>query len=138
MEVGLEIYNGLLPARCHTKVSASAAILASAVGGSYFLNFNVINSLNSVSYLRFVGFAVYLKGVCSFYVGKVHSLLSNQRPNYYAKIVHSDTFLVLTCLVFVQDRQERLFGKQHFAVTADIAGVQLLHRHNGHFRDILS
>src|SRR3990172_4529407 len=132
MKLRLKINDSLLPTRCHPGMAPSATILSTAISSSYFIDLNAVDPFDSISYLRLVRSAVHLEGIGASYVGKVHPLLSNQRPNYYVKIVNTNSFLVCVCLLFVQDRQERILSEKHLAIFADIAGVQLL---DGKHRD---
>ncbi len=134
MEVRIQKDDGFFPAWRHAKVPASSTVLAFAVRSPDFLYLDIVYSLNRVSYLRLVCLFVYFEAVRPLLIREVHTLLSNQRPNYDIIVVHINTISILRCLLLLQDGQQRLLGKQHFPVTTDIAGIKLAHRHYPDFR----
>ena len=91
MKLGIQKYNSLFPARRFSERSAFATLFAFAVSSSDLLDFDIVYSLHSVFYLGLIGPFIYLKRIRTFCIRKVHSLLSNQRPNYNVIIIHTNT-----------------------------------------------
>jgi len=77
MKIGVQKYNSLFPARLLSERSASATLFAFAVSCSYLLDFDVVYFFHSVLYLGLIGLFVYLKGIRTFCIRKVHPLLCN-------------------------------------------------------------
>ena len=88
MIVRFQVHNSLFPACRHANVFTLAASLAPAVSSSNFAYFYAIQVLHGVPYLRLVGSFADLEGVRALCAGKMGALLRNQRPNYYAGIIH--------------------------------------------------
>jgi hypothetical protein len=122
MIIRLQKHNGFFPARRRSGISAFAAVFAFVVSRPDLAHLNAVYLFNGVSYLRLIGPFVYLKGVRTFYIRKVHPLLRNQRPNYYIKIIKHSA-LILAPFVSIQQGQKRLFRKQYFAAAANVASV---------------
>ena len=77
MVFGIEKYDRLFPARRHAVRPAFTTVLTFTVSRAYFLNFDVVNSLHSISYLSLVGLLVHFEGVRTLDICKVHPLLGN-------------------------------------------------------------
>jgi len=91
VELGIEKYDRLLPARRHAIRPAFSTVLTSTVCRPYFLDFDAVYSFDSVLYLSLVSLLVYFEGVGTFDICKVHPLLGNQRPNYDIVVIHVNT-----------------------------------------------
>ena len=91
MKLGVQKNDRLFPARRLAVRPASAPTLALTISCSYLLHFDVVYSLHSIFYLRFISPLVHLKTVRTFQIRKVHPLLCNQRTNYYAIVIHINT-----------------------------------------------
>ena len=77
MKLGVQKYNSLFPARRLSERSASAALFAFTISCSDLLYFDVVYFFHSVFYLGLIGLFVYLKGIRTFCIRKVHPLLCN-------------------------------------------------------------
>jgi hypothetical protein len=77
VEIGVQKYDRLFPTRRHAGRPAFSTVLTFAIGSPDFLDFDVINALNSISYLSLIGLLVYFEGVGAFDICKVHPLLGN-------------------------------------------------------------
>ena len=90
MELRIKKHDSFFPARRCAECPASAAMLTFAVCCSYLLHFYIVYSFHSVFYLRLISPFIYLKAIRTLYIRKVHSLLSNYRPNYNIIVVHDN------------------------------------------------
>ncbi len=77
VEIGVQKYDSLFPTRRHAGRPAFSTVLTFPIGSPDFLDFDVINALNSISYLSLIGLLVYFEGVRAFAICKVHPLLGN-------------------------------------------------------------
>ena len=77
MVIRVKEYDRFLPARRHPVRPAFSTVLAFAVGGPDFLNFNVINSFYCVLYLSLVGLLIHFERVSTLDICEMHPLLGD-------------------------------------------------------------
>lgn len=91
MVIGMEKYDRLFPTRRHAVRPAFSTVLTFTISCPYFFDFDVIDSLHSISYLSLVGLLVHFEGVRTLNVCKVHPLFGNQGPNYDVIVIQVNT-----------------------------------------------
>ena len=89
MMVGLQVDNGFFPVSGHAYGPASTPPLAATIRGAYLFYVNAIESLNRVFNLDLIGSLIYLKGISTPRIGKMHALFGDQRFHDNVIIIHS-------------------------------------------------
>jgi len=118
----MEHHKGLFPRLSMNKMPASPPRLAFHMGRADIPNLHIVNLLDRLPNLKFIGLRIYLKGINISNIGKMDALFRNHRPNYNAVFLHGFTPLIQRTLA-IYNRQKSVFGKKHLLFAADVAGV---------------
>ncbi len=82
-------HNCLLPTASRTEMTTAATRFADAIGGPNIKNLDIVKFLNRMANLNLIGATVNLERVSITRARKMHTLLCNQRFDYYVIFVHS-------------------------------------------------
>lgn len=82
-------HNSLLPTASRAEMTTTTTRLTDAIGGPNINNLDIVKFLDRIANLNLIGAAVNLKRVSITRARKMHTLLCNQRFDYYVIFVHS-------------------------------------------------